>query len=169
MYIIGHLFGFLHGKSREAAVTWLAAAAGTVFTAAAAIFYALYPDWMWMYYRDPGTVPLPVVLLLFAILYYLPLFFGLWVPRKLPTLKARAGVFAVAVALQLLEFVLLWNRYARVGTYEEFQRGGGVSLFESRLLTLLNIAGIVVVVSIAVLWIAALKARKPADPNVSAT
>lgn len=169
MYIIGHLFGFLHGKSKERALTWLAVAAGSVFTAAAATFYVLYPDWMWMYYVDPSKVPLPVVLLLFAVLYYVPLFLGLGVPRKLPALKAKVAVFAVAIALQGLEFVLLWNRYARVGTYEEFHRGAGENLFDSKMSTLLNVAGAVVAVSIAALWITARKVKKPADQNVSAT
>lgn len=169
MYIIGHLFGFLHGTSKESALTWLAVAAGSVFTAAAATFYVLYPDWMWMYYVDASKVPLPVVLLLFAVLYYIPLCFGLWVPRKLPTLKAKVVVFAIAIALQGLEFVLLWNRYARVGTYEEFHRGAGESLFQSKMSTLLNVAGAIVVVSIAALWITARTMRKPADRSVSAT
>ena len=127
--------------------------ANTLLVAAAGVAYYKWPDWMWMYYVDSSTVSFELVLLLFFGLYYVPFFIGFKLPSFFAKLNFMLPMFIIFVILQVLEMVALWNRYAVVGTYEEFHKSAGVSIFDSTLNTFLIVAfAVIVPVTLAMWW-----------------
>ena len=56
------------------------------------------------------------------------------------------------VAINLTLLVVVWSRYSKVGTYEEFHRGATVPLPSSSLGMILNIGGALTAVGTLALW-----------------
>lgn len=104
------------------------------FIALAAYGYLVAPDWMFMYLVPAKNIPSWLVVYA-LILYYFLFLAGFFVAPhlgdlhpKLPWLALLFGILAsVAVILPLLP------AYQVVASYEEFQRGTGIPLSESRI------------------------------------
>ncbi len=100
------------------------------------IFYlAVYPDWSWSYYVDPGhisvmvTMAVPLWYLLAMVLGYA----GAWaIARSGRTGALTALVAATALGVGAVNLLTL-DRVMAVGTYSDFRSGGAVPLMKDPL------------------------------------
>ena len=94
------------------------------FIALAVYSYTIAPDWMWMYFVDPLTIPLWMVIALFAA-YYLAFVLGFLAKFELE--KIYAGLPWIALVLSLVMGAdvvwLLHDRYETVTTRANFLAG----------------------------------------------
>jgi hypothetical protein len=142
----------------------------TIFIIAALWSYVLSPDWMWMYYPTNAETPLLGIVYILVFMYYIHFAFGyilgIWLERKKKHLS-WAGA-AVALVLNIIIMVLTYERYAVVGTYEQFHNGTAIPLTDpSNAVALpMNIAPVVMIIfAIAILipWWKEGKALKAAS------
>jgi hypothetical protein len=103
--------------------------AALVFTIVAFASYAVAPDWMWMYFLDPGDVAwsLPGLAVAYLAAYAL----GFAAAIGLKPLGTRAVVIAAAatVLAEIGVIAITWSRYHLVGTRSEWLRGNAHELF----------------------------------------
>ena len=116
--------------------------------------YITNPAWMWGYALDPATIHPWVVVWIFVI-YYLCFFAGFSMVPK----KGGWWLLAGVGVLNLVLLALVWPRYSKVGTYEEFHNGTAANLMDSPLSTTLNIAFGVTVVGTALLYFWAIRKK----------
>jgi hypothetical protein len=127
--------GLLFGSFAPADGWWRSRAfkagfiAALVFTIVAFASYAVAPDWMWMYFLDPGDVAwaLPGLVVAYVAAYLL----GFAAAIGLKPLGTRALVIAagVTIAAEIGVLALTWSRYHLVGTRSEWLRGEAHELF----------------------------------------
>ncbi len=99
------------------------------FTAAALLSYMFAPDWMWMYLVDPQDVHAVVKLIPIA---YVATFVAAFAAAARLRRDARAPLLAAAGACIAVELGLVaatWDRYRKVGTRDQWQRGEAADLF----------------------------------------
>ena len=121
-------FGFLFGGRAPLTRWWRSRAffGGLIatggLTASAVLSNEDAPDWMWMYYRDPEEMA-PVTRLMpagYLLAYVLSFLGGIGLRRRgrpLPVAAAGALMSEAAVV------AATWDRYHRIGTQEEWERG----------------------------------------------
>ncbi|MBI2343864.1 MAG: hypothetical protein HYV02_06005 [Deltaproteobacteria bacterium] len=116
----------------------------TIFNIAAMVAYLWYPDWMWMYIVHASewsaTVHFPIMCIAVASYYLLFLWGFDWGLRRR---LRNAAYWPIAVSLLLASGVILLpvlNRYLSVGSRQEFQTGMAITLYQSPLAMLYNIA-----------------------------
>ncbi len=100
------------------------------------IFYlAVYPDWSWSYYVDPGEIPLMVTMAvpLWYLLAMVLGYAGAWAIVR----SGRPGGLTALVAVTVLVVgavnLLTLDRVMAVGTYSNFHSGRAVPLMKDPL------------------------------------
>jgi hypothetical protein len=155
MLLFGALFALFSDALRQHSVLtdpylWHALIFASIFNIA--VFYALhlFPDWMWMYFRDDSSNTRHELIYLFVFLYYLPVIFGYYLGRDLKRVSLFFW-FLFILFLALAEAWLIWHlydRYSVIGTNQEFASGTAISLFgpQNPMSTVMNgsIGGMVV-------------------------
>lgn len=125
----GLLFGLAGRRELAAARSKLATRAfrwGLVYLHAGVIavsltLYAMNRDWMWMYWVDPRTLPVPVHVAAFA-LYEVCFLAGFFLASELPARAGWALAGALFAAITATEAAAR-TRLFHVGTLEEFRAG----------------------------------------------
>jgi uncharacterized membrane protein YidH (DUF202 family) len=124
-----------------------------VFFALVMVSYALYPDWMWMYFISTADLSfarqISLLVGVFWILYAIPFLAGYFWGRAFR--DKNKMVWWVGILLNLaLEGLLLftfWDRYRAIGTREEFFNGSALSVTDFHVPgVLLNGGGILLVI-----------------------
>ena len=137
LLFLGILFGSLapaDGWWRSRAFK-AGAVAALVFTIVAFASYVVAPDWMWMYFLDPGAVAwsLPALAVAYPAAYVL----GFAAAIGLKPLGKRAVVTAAAVTVlaEIAVIAITWSRYHLVGTRSEWLRGDAHELLDGGVVT----------------------------------
>lgn len=105
--------------------------ASIVFTSTALISYVVAPDWMWMYYADPGKLGWAVPLIGVAYLICFGLAFVSAIGFRTSGINI---VWPLAITSLVFEGVVVaftWARYHRVGTQAEWLSGKAAELFST--------------------------------------
>ncbi len=128
----------------------------TIFVISVIWSYKLAPDWMWMYFPENNKVTFWGWLYILSILYYFPYIGGFLFGSALSRRNKAAYWFAMVyfLAMEMLIILLLFKRYAFVGTREEFFSGKAVPLNspQSPVGTLMNITSIVLIIIFIIMW-----------------
>lgn len=163
MLLLGALFGIAGLRNRSRAIAAGLIAVTLFGVAIPAYCYVRWPAWMWGYAIDPAAVHPWVVVWVFAI-YYACFVAGFAATPRRASWLAPAGFGLLNLAL----LVLVWPRYSKVGTYDQFHAGQAAPLFGSPLATVLNVGLAVTVAGSLALWLwarrsAAAPAEEPRD------
>lgn len=108
---------------------------GLVFTSLfnVAVVYAIlyFPDWMWMYFLTDSRNSPAELLYIFAFLYYLPYTLGFYLGMDLRRIGNIFWLFFLILLAGSEAWIIfhLFDRYAVVGTTQEFLAGQAISLF----------------------------------------
>jgi hypothetical protein len=153
LLFLGILFGAFAPREAwwKSRAFFAGSVAALVFTIVAFASYAVAPDWMWMYFLDPGDVAwsLPAI----AIGYLVAFGMGFAAAVALKSLSTRLVVAAAAsmLAAEIVVLAITWSRYHEVGTRAEWLRGGAHELFTARPSGPVATIGVLVPVFFAVL------------------
>lgn len=135
MILFGALFSLLSQSAQTPFYKESAFWHGLVFTSIfnVAVVYAIlfYPDWMWMYYLEDSRNTLGELVYLFVFLYYLPYLLGYYLGRDLRHknwMLCLALIGSMAV-VEVWLVIHLFDRYAVIGTREQYLAGKAISLF----------------------------------------
>jgi hypothetical protein len=92
--------------------------------AISAALYAIEPAWMWMYWVDPTTLPIVVVVLSFLV-YELCYIAGFAIARELESVRRNAtwGLVAVMFPAITLAEIAARVRLFHFGSFDEFAAG----------------------------------------------
>lgn len=137
MLLFGALFAILTRRGGGSfsvfsdAAFWKGIVFASIFNAAVLYAAIVYPDWMWMYFLEEPRLGFWPLLYLFLFLYYLPYILGFYLGK---VVFARGIAVWIIFCLFCLGWegwliVTLFDRYAVVGTREEFLSGTALSLF----------------------------------------
>lgn len=137
MLLFGALFAILtrrgdgHFSVFSDAAFWKGIAFATIFNAAVLYAAIVYPDWMWMYFLEEPRMGFWPLLYLFLFLYYLPYILGFYLGRVVIGRGLIAWIVFCLFCLVWEAWLMatLYDRYAVVGTREEFLSGTALSLF----------------------------------------
>ncbi len=121
-------FGFLFGANSPPAAWWRSRAfiGGLIatggLTASAMLSHKDAPDWMWMYYRDPEEMQGMTRLMPAAYVAAFAASFAAAIRLRRAGRSTRAAAI-VALAAEAAMVSATWDRYHRIGTKQEWERG----------------------------------------------
>lgn len=136
MILFGALFAIFEKPLRagtvfSSAYFWRGVVFVTLFNVA--VFQAIinYPDWMWMYFLDHSVNTCGELVYIFLFLYYLPYTLGFYLGHDL---KCRSVLLWILLLLTMVAteawlVYTLFDRYAFVGTLQEYLTGSAISIF----------------------------------------
>lgn len=105
--------------------------------------YLHYPGWMWGYTRDPKSVPMEQVALIFGVLYWIPFLIGFAMPRWMHQ-RGHSGWWAILGGVLAQGALILWQLPAY--TVVQQPDGSKVPLAEVQFLSNIGMAGAAVAV-----------------------
>jgi hypothetical protein len=141
--------------------------AAVVFTVVAFASYAVAPDWMWMYFIDPGDAAwaLPGLAVAYVATYLLG--FAAAIGLKPLGTKALACAGGAAVLAEIGVLALTWSRYHLVGTRSEWLRGDAHELLSVSPSGPVKTIGILVPAFFVVLAVALFTTWRAARPRLT--
>lgn len=171
MILFGALFAVFERNDRKhgvlsSAYFWHGLVFTTVFNVAVVYAILFYPDWMWMYFLPDSQNSLSELVYIFVFLYYLPYALGFYLGFDCK--KKGIGLWLLWMAFlagaEVWIVTRLFDRYALVGTNQDFINKTGVSLFspDNPIGPIMN--GALVVMALYLLFVLFLRRRQKRRP-----
>lgn len=140
----------------------------TIFNASVLLCYIVSPDWMWMYFLETARVPLWGLIYLFLTLYYLPYIAGFLLGLETRDNGGWWKGSLICLAAEGLIVALLWERYSKVGTLQEFRSGSARNLFGEfhAVSAIMNVAVVISLVYFVWIWLGFRKEASSTKPSI---
>lgn len=139
LILFGALFAIFEKSGRggivfSSAYYWRGVMFTTLFNVA--VFYATinFPDWMWMYFVEDSANTWGELIYIFIFMYYLPYTLGFYLGYDFKNRSILLFIVLLLVMLGTEAWLIhsLYDRYAYIGTLEEYLAGDAVYMFSSK-------------------------------------